>query len=156
MKIKSFWHENSCQSTHHTVNITLSTWRISKLLFNDINTDRTGVIDEIRSSGSESSVFAAFLLTFIKTIILQFPQVRVFRWWCDWYLVLIIITVQKYNKEMYSYHWKRCLIKMTEAASGLMSIYIHFWRKLWEFQLGTTSSEKSLFLMIVTVQIYII
>ena len=59
-KIKPFWHENFHQSTHHTVPIILSTGRPSDLLFIDITTDRTGVIDEIRYSGSESRLFAAF------------------------------------------------------------------------------------------------
>ena len=34
----------------------------------------------------------------------------------------MINKAQKWDKEMYSYHWEGCLIKMKDAASGLMSI----------------------------------
>ena len=75
MKIKPFLNENFPQSTRRTGSIILSTWRPFGLLLNNITTDRRGVVDEIRSSSSESRVFAVFSQIYQKNY-LSIPQVR--------------------------------------------------------------------------------
>ena len=127
-------NENSRQSTRHTDSISLFSRKLSGNPFAGIITDRMSVIHGVWSSSSESKVFAAFLLNFYKQIILQFQQIRVVRWGCDWYIVLIIVTVQIYDKQNDLYHWKGCLINMTDTVSGLMSFYIQFWCKCENFK----------------------
>ena len=90
--------KDSHQSTRHTDCISLLSRKLSGNLFAGIITDRMSVIHGVWSSSSESKVFVAFLLDFYKQIILQFQQIRVIRWGCDGYLVLIIVTVQIYDK----------------------------------------------------------
>ena len=91
---------------------------------------------------------------FYPKILFQLQQIRVAQWWCERQFVVITVTVQKYDEETHRYCWKGCLVKITDAASGLLSIYTHFWQNRENFQVHTTSRESSLVLMIVTVWIY--
>ena len=59
-----FLNENSRQSTHPTSSISLLSWRLSGLLFDNIIADRTGVIHDIRSSHIDHKIFGVYFFSF--------------------------------------------------------------------------------------------
>ncbi len=59
-----FLNENLRQSTHPTGSISLLSWRLSGLLFDDIIADRTGVIHDIRSSHADPKMFGVYFFSF--------------------------------------------------------------------------------------------
>ena len=89
--------------------------------------DRIGVIHGYSMFWFRVEGLCCFFARIYQTqLFLNFNKFVV-QWWCDWYLGLRSVTVQIYDSQNPHYHWKGCLINVTDAVSGLMSIYIHFW-----------------------------
>ena len=59
-----FLNENLRQSTHPTGSISLLSWRLSGLLFDNIIADRTGVIHDIQSSHTDPMMFGVYFFSF--------------------------------------------------------------------------------------------
>ena len=57
-------NENSRQSTHPTGSISLLSWRLSGLIFDDIIADRTSVIHDIRPSHIDPKIFGVYFFSF--------------------------------------------------------------------------------------------
>ena len=104
--------KNSHQSTHHTVTITLSTGRPSELLFNEITSNRTDVIDALQSSGSESRccllLLAQFRTNFINKLLFNFHKLE----WFDG-----DVSDISFSWLLRSKYWKRNVSHSSERVS---------------------------------------